>query len=95
MYESKAEAKFLRLSLYGDCVGMSTVPEIVAAHHCGMRVLAFSLITNAVTEDEAGEEAAHEDVLAAVEERAADMQSLVRGVVSTLRTDILPTLPKL
>lgn len=29
-----------------DVVGMSTVPEIVAARHCGLRVLAMSLVTN-------------------------------------------------
>jgi hypothetical protein len=47
MYESKAECRFLR-SLGGDCVGMSTVPEVVAAHHCGMKTLCLSLITNKV-----------------------------------------------
>jgi purine-nucleoside phosphorylase len=35
-------------SLGGDAVGMSTVPEIVAAHHCNMQVLCLSLITNKV-----------------------------------------------
>ena len=47
MYESKAECRFLR-SVGGDSVGMSTVPEIVAAHHSGMKVVCLSLITNKV-----------------------------------------------
>ena len=46
-YESRAECKFLR-SIGGDMVGMSTIPEIIAAKHCGMKVVGLSLITNAV-----------------------------------------------
>ena len=44
-YETPAEIRFLRLA-GADAVGMSTVPEAITARALGMRVLAFSLITN-------------------------------------------------
>ncbi len=44
-FETPAEVKAFRI-LGGDAVGMSTVPEVIAANHCSMEVLAFSLITN-------------------------------------------------
>lgn len=44
-YETPAEVRFLRWA-GADAVGMSTVPEVVTARALGMRVLAFSLITN-------------------------------------------------
>ncbi|KAJ2755090.1 Purine nucleoside phosphorylase [Coemansia nantahalensis] len=44
-YESRAELRALQ-ALGGDLVGMSTVPEAVVAKHCGMEVLAMSLVTN-------------------------------------------------
>ena len=49
-YESRADARFLRTA-GADAVGMSTVPEVIAATHAGMRVLAISLITNKVVLD--------------------------------------------
>ncbi len=44
-YETPAEVRFLQL-IGGNAVGMSTVPEVIAANHLGLRVVAFSCITN-------------------------------------------------
>lgn len=49
-YETRAEYRFMR-RIGGDAVGMSTVPEVIAAAESGMRVLALSAVTNVAKPD--------------------------------------------
>ena len=60
-YETPAEIRAYR-ALGGDLVGMSTVQEVIAARHMGLRVLGFSLVTNMAAGME-GARLDHEDVL--------------------------------
>lgn len=80
-YESKAESRFLR-SIGGDSVGMSTIPEVLAAKHCGMKILGLSLITNkvVVSKDEIVH-ASHAEVLAAVEQSGKKVECIVKEFV--------------
>ncbi len=79
-YETRAEIRMLR-AVGADAVGMSTVPEVVAARARGMRCLALSIITNRA----AGLGAArlsHAEVMAAAEEAGSRLGRLVRGVIA-------------
>lgn len=65
--------------------GMSTVPEVLIARHCGLRVLGLSLITNKVVTDyDSGEKANHEEVLKTTELRTQDLQKLVGNIITQI-----------
>lgn len=83
-FETPAEIRMLR-TLGADLVGMSTVPEVLAARHMGIRCLALSCVTNAA----AGvlpEPIDHERVLEIGARAAGDLVALLREVVPRLRT---------
>ncbi len=79
-YETPADVRFLRL-IGADAVGMSTVPEVVAARHMGLPVLGFSGISNVAPL--AGEEAevSHEEVIAAGRVIGPRLRDLIGGVL--------------
>jgi purine-nucleoside phosphorylase len=81
-YETRAEYRMLR-RLGGDAVGMSTVPEVIAARHAGLRVLGLSTITNVGSPDALTETSAH-DVLNVAASAATKLSAIVRGVLESL-----------
>ncbi|CDR46357.1 CYFA0S23e00166g1_1 [Cyberlindnera fabianii] len=92
-FESRAESRAIRI-LGGDAVGMSTVPEVIVARHCGLRVLALSLITNACVVDppaSAMDEnpialdtgmASHAEVLEYANAASKDVQKIIEATVN-------------
>ncbi|MEJ8544958.1 purine-nucleoside phosphorylase [Brevibacillus borstelensis] len=81
-YETPAEIRMLRI-LGGDAVGMSTVPEVIAAKHMKMNVLGISCISNMA----AGileQPLSHEEVMETTEKVKAQFLSLVNGIVAKL-----------
>ena len=80
--ETRAEYRMLR-AMGADVVGMSTVPEVIVARALGMRVLGFSCVTNLAC-GLAAAPITHEEVLETTAKVAAQLQQLVRGIVSKL-----------
>ena len=66
---------------------MSTIPEVMTAHHCGIRVLAFSVITNmCVPHKECEENNLGHEVICKAKERQDDLKELVSNIVLTIQS---------
>ncbi len=83
-YETPAELRFMRM-IGGDAVGMSTVPETIAARHMGMRVLAISCVTNSAVGDMPDDiEQDHAMVLKTAREASERLAEILAGVLEHL-----------
>jgi len=85
-YETPAEIRYLR-TIGADLVGMSTVSEVIAAAHMGMRILAISCVTN-MAAGITGEPISHEEVLATGERVRGDFVKLLRAVLPKIAGDL-------
>jgi xanthosine phosphorylase len=81
-FETPAEIRAFR-TLGADAVGMSTVPEVILARHCGLRVAAVSAITN-LAEGMGGEPLSHEQTLRHATAAAGDLARLIEGFCAEL-----------
>ncbi len=78
-FETKAEYYFVK-AMGADVVGMSTVQEVIAACHCGLKVFALSVVTDLGIRDD-DNVITHEEVLHAAKEAEPKMTALFKGLV--------------
>lgn len=78
-FETPAEYKMYH-RLGGDAVGMSTVPEVIVAHHCGIKTFGISIITDLGLED-TPVEVSHEEVQEAANKAQPLMTEIMREMI--------------
>lgn len=81
-FETRSEYKMIH-AMGGDAVGMSTVQEVIAAAHAGMRVFAMSVITDIGIRDD-NNIISHEEVLTAAKEAEPKFSTIFREMIASL-----------
>tara|TARA_B100000579_G_scaffold182450_1_gene148663 strand:- start:100 stop:924 length:825 start_codon:yes stop_codon:yes gene_type:complete len=84
-YETPAEVQFAK-NIGADLVGMSTVPEAIAAKHAGMKISAFSLVTNlaaGISKDPLN----HEEVVEIADLSKQKLQGFMKEFLTELNSD--------
>ena len=85
-FETPAEYHMYRI-LGGDAVGMSTVPEVIVAHHCGIRAFGVSIITD-IGEEGSIVKVSHEEVQQAANAVQPILAAIMRDMISDMEQDI-------
>ena len=85
-YETPAEIHYLR-TIGADLVGMSTVPEVIAAAHMGMRVLGISCVTN-MAAGILDQPITAEEVIETGERIKGQFVALLSGVIPRIAADL-------
>ena len=80
--ETRAEYRMMR-QLGADLVGMSTVPEVIAANHCGMKVLGLSCVSNPAAGLSASK-LSHDDVKEVIGEMSHTFEKMVSKWIQNL-----------
>lgn len=79
-FETPAEYEYFRI-IGGDAVGMSTVPEVIVANHCGIKVFGISVITDLGVEGKIVE-VTHEEVQKAADAAQPKMTTIMRELIN-------------
>ena len=81
-FETPAEIRALR-TIGADAVGMSTVPEAIIAHHCGIKTVAVSCITN-MAAGVLDEVLSYDDVKNTAERVKIQFKQIIKEVIEEL-----------
>jgi purine-nucleoside phosphorylase len=78
-FETLAEYKMVKI-LGADCVGMSTVPEVIVARHMNMQCFGLSVITD-MGDEENIDEVNHQEVLKAAKQAEPNVRNLIKALI--------------